>query len=322
MTQAPQKSRAKQLKRGIPALELSGPRTLGLAATLALAVLASAAAIVTVPTGALTTARGRIQAEPIAMRHADGGVVARVHVKEGAEVESGTLIATFDTRLIDNQIAGLTRQMDGIQMHIGGLKQEAEALAAPERHAASRSRLAGLEAQIATYEQEGFGLEVRLEMAKQERKRTEIRAPMRGHMLKLAVADLASVPPNGMIAEIQPAADHLVLETTWVAADAHHAVRGQPVSVWLNGTMPWSRALAGRVEQILTDEAQRPGAAKVRLRISADLTNADIPEADRLMGERDFTVQLVSGAPSLLSVLVAPLFAAAPTHLSTQKVQP
>jgi multidrug efflux pump subunit AcrA (membrane-fusion protein) len=321
MTVAPTPSRAKLAKRGVPALDISGPRTLGLAATTALACLLAAAALVNVPTGPTTTTRGRIQAEPIALKHADGGVVARVHVKDGADVESGALIATFDTRLIDSQISGLKRQMDGIQMHVSGLKQEAEALAASERQSAARQRLGGLEAQIASSEQEGFGLEVRLAMAMQERSRTEIRAPLRGRVMKLAVTDMASVPANALIAEIQPASDRLVLEANWPVTEVRSATAGQPVSVWLSGAAPWSRALSGRIEQVLTDSA-KTDVTRVRVRVSADLAGGDLTSTQGQVGhgpegERDFTLQLISGAPSLLSLLVAPLFGAAPTPHST-----
>jgi multidrug efflux pump subunit AcrA (membrane-fusion protein) len=322
MTAAVNAPRAKPAKRGVPALDVSGPRSLGVAAAAALVCLVAATAFVTVPTGPLTLTRGRIQAQAIALRHADGGVITRVHVKDGADVDSGALIATLDTRLIDSQIAGLKRQMDGIQMHIGGLKQEAEALAASERQSAARQRLGGLEAQIATFEQEGLGLEVRLAMAMQERGRTEIRAPLRGRVAKLAVADMASVPPNGVIAEIQPASDRLVLDAQWPVSEARHATPGQAVSIWFAGAAPWSRALSGRIEQVLVDDA-RAGAPRVRVRVSADLTEADVSSAASSTGERDFTLQLISGTPSLLSLLASPLLGAAlPTSTTLVKVQP
>lgn len=311
---ATQRSAATSPRRAVPALDVSSPLRLVAVTAAAFAILLAVAAVVPIETGPVVTVNGRVRAEPVLVRHPDGGQLARFLVKEGADVEAGALIAVLESRLIETQIAGLKRQMDGIQLHVSGLKQEAEALAATDRQSAQRSRLAGLEAQIAASEQESLGLQVRLAMTEQEKSRTVVRAPLAGRIVKLVAHEAATVLPSGVIAELQPAPDRLVLETTVPRAHASAIVSGQSASVWPAGTTLWPTLLSGRVEHAVADPLG------TRLRVVVDLTGTDMTTApDR---ERPFAVQVATGKASILSAFLAPLSGGLASQRAQTKDQP
>lgn len=290
--------------RTVPGLNISAPRRLGLLGVGMLAMLAVGSVAVTVPSGPVTAARGRIQAEPVSVRHDDGGTVVRVHVKDGDEVDADALLVTLDGRLIDNQIAGLKVQEQANRMRHGGLRQEYDALAAGDRPVAQRQRLQSVEAQMTEIDQELLGLQVRIAMADAERKRTEIRSPRKGRIVKLAVADGAALAALATVALIQPAADRLLLEAFWPIAPDRRIAVGQPVAVWLREAWPWSAPLMGRIEHISGEDAAN---RRVRTRVAVDWASADVTRAPTTPRDQDFELQLITGTPSLAAHLLFPV---------------
>lgn len=284
----------------IPALDIRGPRRSALLAAGGLIGLMVVAGLVVVPTSIATSARGRLHAEPVIVRHSEGGVVAKLFVREGDEIAVGAPVASFDTRLLDSQIAGLRRQIDGIKINIGGLKEEATGLAGSERTSPQRQRLAGLEGQIAAAEQEVLGLEVRLAMASEERGRTDVRAPAAGRVAKMLIAEAGSVPPGGGLATIQPASDRLSIEATFALDRSVPVHAGQTVFVRPDTATAWTGALIGAVEQVLSEDARG-----VRVRITAPLSPDRAKSADAQ--EQIFSLRLVTGAETLFDRFAAAL---------------
>jgi multidrug efflux pump subunit AcrA (membrane-fusion protein) len=296
--------------RHMRSLDVSGPRLKGIAACVALCGLLGAAALVPVPATVATTAMGRTHAEPVLVRLVEAGVVSKLHVREGAHVAQGALLVSLDTRLLDTQIAGLRRQLDGIRINIGGLKQEADGLAGVERTPSQRQRFTALEAQIASAEQEVLGLEVRLAMAEQERGRTEVRAPSPGRVVKVMVAEGASLAAGGTLVALQPPTDRLTLEAVWLISRSVPVQPGQAVSIrpengesyWAS---VWAAPLPGRIEHILSDDARG-----LKVRVAADLAPDEARAPDSR--ERPFIVQLVTGTPTLFDRFASAL--APPDH--------
>jgi multidrug resistance efflux pump len=313
-----QATRSATPARQIPSLDVSGPRLKGLAACFALCGLIGAAALVPIPATVTTTAVGRTHAEPLFVRLVEAGVVSKLHVREGADVAQGALLLSLDTRLLDTQIAGLRRQLDGIRINIGGLKQEADGLAGVERTPSQRQRATALEAQIASAEQEVLGLEVRLAMAEQERSRTEVRAPSPGRVVKVMVAEGASLAAGGTLVALQPPTDRLTLEAVWVVSRSVPVQPGQAVSIRPGDALPdwasvWAAPLPGRIEQILSDDARG-----LKVRVVAELApnEARAPNSR----ERPFVVQLVTGTPTLFDRIASALTPPDPSKLSPSRL--
>jgi multidrug efflux pump subunit AcrA (membrane-fusion protein) len=317
MTTAPRSAPQRPAsRRSVPGLDIASPRRLGLTG-LALLVAASAAALaIPVPTGPLAAARGRVQGEPVVVRHDDGGSVARVHVKDGDEVEADALLVTLDARLIDSQIAGLKVQEQANRLRHSGLRQEHDGLAASDRPAAQRQRLQSVEAQMSDIDQELLGLQVRITMAEAERKRTEIRSPVKGRLLKFVAAEGMAMPAQATLALIQPAADRLLLETSWPLAAEQKVAVGQPVAVWPRHALPWATPLTGTIERVVSEDA---ASRRVRTRIAVDLTGTDLAGAATGPGirDQDFELQLIFGTPSLAAHFFSPLMTSPKTTLRT-----
>jgi multidrug resistance efflux pump len=307
MTRTPQKSP--------PTLDLTAPLRAGfLVAGLSLLVL-GACWFIEIAQGPLTSATGITRTEPVVVRHADGGLVARVHAAVGTEVQAGQLLISLDTRSIDSQLAGLKTQADANKMRRLGLQQEADALAAMDRLNAQRGRLAGLQAQMADIEQEGLGLQVRIAMAEQERKRTEVRAPVSGQIVSFAfTGENAVLAARAPIVTVRPSLDLMVLETVWPAGAVLGAHPGQAARVWLAGAPPWQASLPGVVEANPADEVDgvRSSGHVLKLRIAVDLAETVLRQTASQVSTQRFDIQLVTRKVTLIEHIFAP-FGVTPT---------
>ncbi len=295
--------------KAAPNLDLSSPIRVGLGGIAFCLLSIAAACIIEIEQGPTTSANGRVRAEPIIVRHADGGVIARVHVKVGSDVQAGQVLLSLDTRSIDSQLAGLRTQSEANKMRRLGLQQEADALSALDRQSSQRGRIAGLQSQLADIEQEGLGLQVRIAMAEQERKRMEIRTPVSGQISSLAtVMDGSALVANASVATVLPSIDRILLETIWPEAISANAKTGQAARIWPSGAMSFETPMRGAVEAMSPEEmdAQRGTGSSQKVRIAVNLAGTAIDQQTSQIAERRFTVQLVTRKLSLLEHLVSP----------------
>jgi hypothetical protein len=192
----------------VPRLHIGGPLGLGFgAAALLLAALAGAATLLSPDQIALLAGDARLAAHTVPVRHAKGGVAARVHVIRGLDVKAGDVLVSLDTTVLDRQIASLRNDADAARRHLDRVSYEAAALAsASPASATDRTRLHALEEQMAELQQRADALPTRITLAELELARSVIRAPVSGRVVTLAVrAPNDTIAPGAIVAEIVPA---------------------------------------------------------------------------------------------------------------------
>jgi HlyD family secretion protein len=122
------------LNRLIPAGDADGvaaPLRVGLLAC-AVAVLGFGGAATAIEIAGAVMARGTVVVEgaPKKVQHPNGGVVGRIHVKEGTRVREGEVVLTLDDTITRANLMVLVRQIDELEIRQVRLKAERDGLAA------------------------------------------------------------------------------------------------------------------------------------------------------------------------------------------------
>jgi biotin carboxyl carrier protein len=171
-----------------PRLNVRGPLALGLIAVLLFMAAVSGAAVtrlgdlVALTGGAIFDTGLTVVASP------SGGITARVHVREGAEVWAGDVIVTLDTAALDRQIAALKAQAETAKRQLALVRRDASGLVAPVAAVPTdRPVLASLEQRTGELEQEAQWLLSRIAAAEAELAGSEVRAPASGRVVALGV---------------------------------------------------------------------------------------------------------------------------------------
>jgi multidrug efflux pump subunit AcrA (membrane-fusion protein) len=296
-----------------PRLSIRGPALLGLLViSLFLGGGITAAALVPIDKGASLTGIVIVETKSKPVQHQKGGTVGRVHVREGAEVKAGDLIATLDTAAIDEHIAALKAQAAAARRQLDLIRQEAATMAElASRQLAQRSRVLALERQVAEVEKEMAGFQARIALAGQEIVRAEIRAPVGGRVLMLSVRGAGEViPPGGVVAEIVPQDERLVVEGRLSPALIDLVRPGQASKVWLAG-LNWreQRPLAGRVAWVSADsvEDKRSGIAFFIARIELDEPRSEIARRFTLHPGQRTEILVLTGERTLLDHILDPV---------------
>ena len=188
----------------VPQLNIGGPLALGFGAALLLLVCGSGA-VALLPQQVASLAGGAPSASRAVMvRHAKGGVAARLHVAPGAEVKAGDVLISLDTTALDRQITALRTDAETARKELDVVGREAAALAAlSPATIADRAKLAALEDRIAELHQRADQLVARTGEAELELARSVIRAPVGGHVVSLGVrAPNDTIDAGATVAEI------------------------------------------------------------------------------------------------------------------------
>lgn len=272
-------------------LDLSGPVRLGMllvAATVALLV----AVATTIPLASrILLADLRLEeTQRLAVRHAKGGMVARVHVRPGDAVATGDLLVTLDTRDLDEQIAALKMQAEAASMKLAGVKKEAQLFQnSQEASPAAQLRKVELERRLADVERETIGLQVRIAHAEQDVIRAEIRAPVAGRVLE--VADMTAgklVSEGAKVVELQPSTARIVLAGRAIDADRNDLIPGRTARVTL---LSPSTHRAESFEALVLEQEQTksgvPGPERIRFELKStfEAFNKRIGASEYLAGE-------------------------------------
>ncbi|HEU4381393.1 MAG TPA: biotin/lipoyl-binding protein [Hyphomicrobiaceae bacterium] len=188
----------------VPRLHLGGPLALGFGAALLLLLAGSGVAAVLPQQVASLTGSGPSASQPVVVRHAKGGVAARLHVAAGAEVKAGDVLVSLDTTALDRQIAALRSDADAARKELDGVAREAAAVAAlSPATIADKAKLASLEERIAELHQRADALVTRTNEAELDLARSVIRAPVAGHVVSLGVrAPNDTIEPGAAVAAI------------------------------------------------------------------------------------------------------------------------
>lgn len=246
------------------------------------------------------------------VQHERGGTVAAVLVSEGQKVRAGDVIATLDTTSVREQLTALQAQADAARRQLTLARQEAQTMSELlDRKLAARSRVLGLERQVAEIEKEAAALDARIAIAKNEISRAEVRAPEAGRILSLAVKGTGGVLQAGATAaEIVPDDDRLVIEGRLQPNQIENIRAGMPAKVWLTA-LSWreQRPLAAKLSWISPDvvEDRRSGAAHFIARVELSQPRSEIEKTIALQPGMRSEVLLLSGERTLLDQLIDPL---------------
>ena len=172
--------------------------------------------------------------KPVA--HLRGGLVEKLHVVEGQDVEAGALLISLETETLDQQITALKIQLSASEKQLSLARQESDTIAALEvRKLAAKSKALALQRMVAEIEKEVANATARIAAAESERAKSEIRAPVSGRILTLQIhAPGAVVQPGATVAEIVPRADKLVIEGRLQPNQIENVTPGMSAKVWLS----------------------------------------------------------------------------------------
>lgn len=246
------------------------------------------------------------------VQHERGGTVAAVLVSEGQKVKAGDVIATLDTASLREQLNALEAQSEAARRQLALAKQEAQTMSdLLDRKLASRSRVLGLERQVAEIEKEAAALDARIAITRRDISRAEVRAPEAGRILSLAVKGAGGVLQAGATAaEIVPDDDRLVIEGRLQPNQIENIRPGMPAKVWLTA-LSWreQRPLAATLAWISPDvvEDRRSDAAHFIARVELNEPRSEIEKSIALQPGMRGEVLLLSGERTLLDQLIDPL---------------
>ncbi len=294
-------------------LDIRGPLVMGiLVLVLFFGAGLGAAALAPIDRGITFPGALIVESKVKAIQHQKGGIVGRIHVTEGADVDAGQLLVSLDTKSLDDQIAAFRAQADAAQRQLMLVRQEAATMTdLADRKLAARSRVLTLERQVAEVEKETAGLAARISIAEQELMRSEVRAPVAGRVLSLAVhGPGAVIAAGGTVLELVPKDDRLVIEGRLAPLHVDAVKPGLKAKVWLT-SLSWreQRPLSAKLAWISADtvEDKRSGAAYFLARIELDDTRSEISKVVTLHPGMRAEILVVTGERTLLDQLIDPI---------------
>jgi multidrug efflux pump subunit AcrA (membrane-fusion protein) len=248
--------------------------------------------------------------KPVA--HLRGGMVEKLHVVEGQEIEAGALLVSLETATLDEQIAALKTQLAASEKQLALARQESDTIKSlEERKLAAKSKALALQRMVAEIEKDVASTSARIATAEGERGKTEIRAPVSGRILSLQVhAAGAVVQPGATVAEIVPRADKLVIEGRLQPNQIENVIPGMAAKVWLTA-LSWreQRPMPAKLAWISADsvEDKRTGAPYFVVRVELDSLPADMLRPTALQPGMRAEILLLTGQRTLLDQLIDPL---------------
>lgn len=300
-------------KTDFPRLNIRGPVYCGL---LVVAVFfgggVGGATIAPIDKGISLSGNIIVEQKVQSIQHQKGGPVGRVHVAEGQDVAIGQVLVTLDTQALDQQITALKSQAQAAARQLDLIRQEALTMAdMADRKLAARSKVLNLERQVAEIEKETAGFIARIAIAEQDLARAEIRAPVAGRVLSLAVhGPGAMVQPGATVLEITPQTDRLVVEGRLSQIHIDDIKHGMAAKVWLTGST-WrdSRPISAKLAWVSPDsvEDKRTGAFYFVARIELEETRTEVSRRVALHPGQRTDILLLTGERTLLDHMLDPL---------------
>lgn len=300
-------------RRGTPLLDIRGPAIAGI---LVIALFfgggLGAASLAPIDKGIPLSGSIIVESRVQAVQHQKGGLVAQVHVAEGQQVTAGQLLISLDTHALDQQISALREQATAAAKQLDLIRQEAVTMAdLADRRLAARSKVLSLERQVAEVEKETAALKARIAIADQELARSEIRAPVSGQILSLAVHGVgATLQPGATAVEITPQTERLVVEGRLPPLHIDHIKPEMEAKVWLTG-LNWreTRPLRAHLAWVSPDtiEDKRTGVTYFVVRLELAESRAEITKQFTLHPGQRTEILLLTGQRTLLEHVLDPL---------------
>lgn len=247
------------------------------------------------------------------VQHERGGRISAIHVTEGQNVTEGDLVATFETASLMEQIEALEAQSNATRRQLELARQEAATMnALLGRNLTQRSRVLALERQVAQIEKEAASVDARIAVARHELKLAEVLSPVSGRILTLKVNAIgAVVQPGGILMEVVPASDKIVIEGHLSPDSIENVVGGMPAKVWLPA-LSWrdQRPLSAKLDWVSPDSVEDPrtGGRYFTARLELDEAAASkLSKKVTLLPGMRAEIMLLTGRRSLLDQIVNPL---------------
>jgi HlyD family secretion protein len=270
------------------------------------------AAIAKINAAVVAPASVTAQTKTNVVQHLDGGVVAELAVKEGDLVSAGQLLVRLDRTEVHDELRGLQAELSAKTKQQELFNRELTTLLdLSERGLVPRTRVVAVERDLAGVSGDIGRFKAQEARATERLKRLEIRAPLEGRVLNLALHTIGGVvSPGKELMQIVPFGDVLVLEAKLAPKDIDQVHPDQPVVIRLSGlNQRTTPQLTGTVlvvsPDLLHDEPRNTQYYTTRIAFNEG-------ELGRLHG-----VQLIPGMPadvliqtearSALSYLVKPL---------------
>lgn len=204
----------------------------------------------------IATGQVAVDGKRKAIQHLDGGAIARIHVRDGAQVEAGAVLVTLDARelegekaSLEREIAARSRQIALIESELVGLLElQAKKLVANSRVNVLQRDAAGISADLAKLGTQKAKVEARLE-------RVAIHAPVAGWVHNLLTHTVGGViAPGATIAEIVPSGNDLVIEAKLAPGDIDQVRPGLKASIRLTSfNQRTTPSIEGTVELVSAD---------------------------------------------------------------------
>mgnify|MGYP001319161518 CR=1 FL=1 len=300
-------------RKAYPRLDVRSPIGLGLGVIILFFGFGlGAAALAPIDKGVSLPGTIIVQSKVKPVAHPRGGVVEKIHVIEGQQVEEGQLLVSLETATLDEQIASLKAQSHASQKQLALARQEAATISdLQSRSLASKSKVLALDRLVAEIEKDTANFKARVAAAESERTKTDIRAPVAGRVLSLQAHAVGAVlQPGAPVVEIVPEADKLVVEGRLQPHQLENVRAGMPAKVWLTA-LSWreQRPLVAKLSWISADsvEDKRSGNSYFVARLELDETREEIVKRMALQPGMRAEILLMTGQRTLLDQLIDPL---------------
>ena len=302
-----------KLKR-IPRLDIRAPMLFGLSIiALFFGAGIGGAAFLPLDKGVGMPGKFIVETKVKPVQHQRGGRISAIHVAEGQEVSKGDLVVTFDTASLTEQIEALNAQAAAAARQLDLARQEAATMNdLLKRKLTQKSRVLAIERQVAQIEKEVASIDARVAVASQELKHAEVRSPVSGRILTLKVNGIGAVAePGGILMEVVPASDKLVIEGRLPPDSIENVVNGMAANVWLPA-LSWreQRPIPAKLSWVSPDsvEDERTGGRYFTARLVLDETAAaELSKKVTLVPGMRTEILLLTGRRTLLDQIVNPL---------------
>lgn len=281
-------------------------------AGLFMSVLLGWSSLAPLATGAFASATVISETNRKTIKHREGGVVAKLLVRNGDNVLAGEPLLRLDTLRAQKELAALRGQVDANKDRIRLLKsEELLILSLLERKLATRSRLLSIKRRAAEVTADLFIAEGNIASVEESLHRSTVRAPVAGKVFNLDIHSVGAViNPGAPILEIVPANDRLIVEAQLSPADIDMVQMGQKSLVWISAfNRRDTPALEGRIIGVSGDKVRAdngdPGHYVVR--ISLDPSPEQMPMLEKLYPGMPAEALIVTQTRSLLEILFDPL---------------
>lgn len=246
------------------------------------------------------------------VQHLEGGTIAQIFIKEGDLVAAGQPLVRLDRKEVDEELGGLKAELSAKTQQLDLLNGDlASLLDLAGRGLVTRTRVSAMQREVAGITGDIGRLGAQKARVEERMKRLDIRAPLAGRVLNLALHTVGGViSPGQELMQIVPSGDRMVLEARLVPKDIDQVHPGQTVVIRLSAlNQRTTPELSGNVSvvspDLLRDEAR--GTQYYTARIAFDDGEIERLGGLELVPGMPAEVLIQTGSRNALSYLVKPL---------------